>query len=226
MANFFEPGRVVEYRAYFGSALSQVTPVRVVRHDEDGLLTWLAPGTPLWRLTSPDGPLRDVPREQWPTRLVPASWSGNGILQWTPPDAAHAVWWFWRADGSTDVAGFEAWYVNLERHEVCLDDRTAGIDVVDQELDGVLSADRRWVWKDEESFADKTGHPAFWSAAEAEAVRAEGERVRAVAEAGGAPFDGRWCDFTPAPDWTLPERPAYGWDRAALLDAVWRDPGA
>lgn len=225
MTMFFEPGRVIWYRSYFGSALSQVAPVRVVRHDAAGLLTWLAVDTPLWRLRGPDGaPLRDRPREQWPSQLSADTWSGNGILQLMPPETAHAVWWFWRAGEPVGAATFRGWYVNLERHVVWADGERAGIDVVDQELDGWLSPDRAWSWKDEESFADKTGHERFWSAAEAASVRAEGERVRAVAESSGAPFDGSWCDFMPDSSWSLPARPARGLDRPPALDLVGAEP--
>jgi len=196
---------------YFGSALTQVIPTRVVRQDADGLLLWVAGGTPLWRMARPDGqPLRDVPRESWPEAMEPNEWFGRGVLQWLPTGTDHAVWWFWGDDGA-----FDSWYVNLERHVVWPDGR--GVDVVDQELDGVVTPDRRWTWKDEASFAAKTGHPAFWSAAEAAAVRAEGERVRAIAEAGASPFDGTWCDFRPDPGWSVPNRPETGWNHPAVL---------
>lgn len=206
-------------RMYFGSALTQVIPARVVRRDAEGLLLWIAGGTPVWRTARPGGrALRDVPREQWPTAMEPDEWFGHGVLQWLPAGADHAVWWFWRGDGA-----FDSWYVNLERHAVWPDG--TGVDVVDQELDGVVTPDHRWTWKDEESFAAKTGHPAFWSAAEAAAVRAEGDRVRALAEAGAAPFDGTWCDFRPDPSWSVPERPASGWDRPAVLPLTVDVPG-
>jgi uncharacterized protein DUF402 len=218
---FFEAGRLIWQRMYFGSALAQVIPARVVRHDPAGLMVWVAGGSGVWRLRGPGGePLRDRPREQWPTELGHDVWFGHGVLEWLPVAADHAVWWCW-----TDGGVFDGWYVNLERHAVWTDGPLAGVDIVDQELDGVVTPDHRWTWKDEESFADKTGHPAFWSASEAAAVRAEGERVRALAEAGAAPFDGTWCDFRPAPTWSVPERPAGGWDRPAALPLTADVPG-
>lgn len=208
-----DTGRIIWQRMYFGSALTQVIPARVVRHDAAGLLLWVAGGSGVWRLRGRDGtPLRDVPRDGWPTEMRPDEWFGYGVLEWLPTGVDHAVWWFW-----TDEGAFRSWYVNLERHAVWVDGALAGVDVVDQELDGVVSPDHRWTWKDEESFAAKTGHPAFWSAPEAAAVRAEGERVRAIAEAGAAPFDGTWCDFRPEPAWSVPDRPAVGWDRPPAL---------
>ncbi|WP_406147164.1 hypothetical protein [Streptomyces sp. NBC_01012] len=35
------------------------------------------------------------------------------------------------------------------------------IDVTDHELDVTVAADRSRRWKDERSFAEKTGHPAY-----------------------------------------------------------------
>jgi hypothetical protein len=185
----------------------------VIRHDAAGLVTWTAGGTPVWRRLGPGGvALRDLPRADWPDDLVETTWSGPGILVLTRPGVGHSVWWFRAEDG-----GFTGWYVNLERNALWSDGDLVGIDVVDQELDGWVTPDRAWHWKDEESFAAKTGDPAFWSVDEAAAVRAEGERVRALATAGAAPFDGRWCDFRPDPSWSLPSRPAGDLHRPPAL---------
>ncbi|WP_203653846.1 DUF402 domain-containing protein, partial [Actinocatenispora rupis] len=129
-----------------------------------------------------------------------------------PPGGDHSVWWF-----TTDGGAFAGWYVNLERHVVRTDGDLAGIDAVDQELDGWVAPDRVWHWKDEESFAAKTGDPAFWSADEALAVRAEGERLRSLAEAGAPPFDGTWCDWRPDPSWALPTLPSGSLDAPPAL---------
>jgi hypothetical protein len=75
------------------------------------------------------------------------------------------------------------------------------VDVYDQELDLLVYPDGRWSWKDEDAFAEYTGHPAFWDEVEAAEVRAEGERLLALARAKAAPFDGRWMDFQPDPAW-------------------------
>lgn len=122
---------------------------------------------------------------------------------------AHAVWWLF-----TPENGFRGWYVNLEHRAL----RGEDIEVVDHELDLVVAADRTWEWKDEQSFADKTGHYAFWTAEEAVAIRAGGQQIGRLAEAGEFPFDGSWCDFTPPSSWVTPRLPA---PPAAVL--VYRD---
>lgn len=73
--------------------------------------------------------------------------------------------------------------MNLERRVHRGDD----IDIADHELDINVAPDRSWQWKDEVSFAEKTGHPVYWSVDEAAAIRAEGTRVARLAEAGTFP---------------------------------------
>lgn len=215
MTNALEPGDLVTERIYFGAALCQVIPARVVRSTDTELIVWVAGGTPVLRRKDPAGrALRDVPRAEWPTGLVPDTWTGTGVVRRYVLAADHAVWWFF--DGAP--GRFAGWYVNLERHALWSGAGPAGIDVVDQELDGWVTPEHEWHWKDEESFAAKTGDPAFFTAAEAAAVRAEGERVRPAAERGDPPFDGRFCDFLPDPSWPLPERPdAAACERAPAL---------
>jgi hypothetical protein len=129
---------------------------------------------------------------------------GEGILQWFPPDrSAASVWWFF------DDGEFHGWYVNLEAPAVRW---PGGVDTTDHALDLWVEPDRTWTWKDEGEFAERTGHPWYWTAAEAAGIRATGERMAARVEAGAFPFDGSWCDFTPDPQWTVPGL-AAGWDR-------------
>ena len=88
------------------------------------------------------------------------------------------------------------------------------MDTSDHALDVMVAPDRRWRFKDEDDFAERTGHPWYWTEQEASAIRAEAERVAKLVDEGGFPFDGTWCDFSPDPAWTVPALPEH-WDRAA-----------
>ncbi|MFJ8754045.1 hypothetical protein ACIREO_32675 [Streptomyces sp. NPDC102441] len=79
--------------------------------------------------------------------------------------------------------------------------------MTDHELDVTVAADRSRRWKDERSFAEKTGHPAYWPAEQAVAIRTERERVVRLAESRTCPFDGTWSDFRPPSHWTPPPPP-------------------
>ncbi|MCY0932818.1 DUF402 domain-containing protein [Streptomyces sp. H34-S4] len=191
---------IVNVHLILGSTVSLVCPARVVEAGADGLLLWVAPGTPLWRATIPPGThLRDLPTEgSYPLRAD--RWRDAGALILQPAGAGHAVWWSF-----TQEQEFRSWYVNLESRTRTRDG--ADVHVTDQELDITVTPDRAWEWKDEESFAAKTGHPVYWTAAEAAAIRAEGVRVTRLIDSASYPFDGTWCDFRPPASWTVPDRP-------------------
>ncbi|WP_251071233.1 DUF402 domain-containing protein [Streptomyces sp. ISL-43] len=189
---------IVNFHLILGDTVSMICPARVVEDRADGLLLWIAPGTPVWRAALPPGAhLRDLPPGgSYPLRA--SRWRRGGALILQPAGAGHAVWWTF-----TEEQEFRGWYVNLESRGR----EGADVHVTDQELDITVAPDRRWAWKDEESFAEKTGHPVYWTAAEAAGIRAEGVRVATLVESASYPFDGTWCDFRPPASWTLPELP-------------------
>jgi hypothetical protein len=95
-----------------------------------------------------------------------------------PPKGAYSVWWFF------DEGSFSGWYVNLEAP--------------------VVTPQRRWQWKDAEEFDRRIGHPLYFDSTEAKAIRAEGERLIELIEAGDFPFDGAHTGFRPDPAWPWP----------------------
>lgn len=80
--------------------------------------------------------------------------------------------------------------------------------------------DRTWEWKDEEEFVERLAFPEHYWVPDEAAVRAEGKRVIALAEAGEFPFDGTWCDFVPPAQWRTPGRLPDGWDRPPRADVA------
>lgn len=174
-----------------GGVLGGTCAVRVVQDGDDGTLLLVARGTVV-RAASVH-PRDAVPGD--PCVPLINRVADRDALVWQPAGSGHAVWWWFAPDGT-----FTGWYVNLERRVHGLD----SVDVHDQELDLVVAPDRSWTWKDEESFAAKTGRAGFWTAPEALAIRAEGDRVVAQVERGEFPFDGTWCDYRPPPAWTEP----------------------
>jgi hypothetical protein len=210
----FERGRLIMHRNVRRGRIGWVRPARVVSDDERGLLVWIGRGSPVANEVADDGRgMRAMPFTEWldrSYRLRIGTWNGPPLLKFLPAGAAHSVWWF--RDPETDR--FAYWYVNLEEPGVRWDDgAVAGVDVVDQDLDVVVQPDGTWCWKDEEEFVERLAYPEHYWVADEAAVRAEGERVIKLAEAGEFPFDGTWCDFAPDPGWTVPDRLPAGWDR-------------
>jgi len=172
----------------------------VVSDDERGLVLWLPVGADFDFRVRPDGRmLRTGTIEDFGAApLIRGSWRHNNVLMWHPPGQAHSVWWFFH-DGQ-----FSYWYINLESPFTRGPDCIAS---VDHHLDVIVRPDRSWEWKDERDLAEVIGVPGFWTADEAERIRAEGRRVAAIAGSAAFPFDGTWCDFRPPPHWPTPRLP-------------------
>jgi len=209
----FARGRVVLRRHFMRDRLlARVWAGHVAADDWRGLWLWIPEGSVFRDIGAADGrTFRQVPFADWgrtATAMRELRWQGSDVLMLHPTGAEYSVWFLF-ADGV-----FRAWYVNLERPAVRWDDGpAAGIDTVDHDLDLVIEPDRSWRWKDEEEFADHLAHPdVYWVDDEA-TVRAAGERVVKLVEAGEFPFDGTGCDFRPDPMWGVPEALPPGWDR-------------
>lgn len=182
-----------------------VRPLTVVEHRDDLLVAWLAAGTPVIRPVMADGrEIRSVPlaeRFELPRKGVQARWRGPGILKLIPAGAAHSVWLFWRPNGR-----LRGWYVNLEeRHRRW----EGGLDTRDHVLDVWVPRPRRWEWKDVDEFEQAIRHGRL-SQAEADEVRAEGQRVIEIVERWRPPFNEGWETFRPDPAWPIPALPR-GW---------------
>jgi len=198
-------------RQFTGERLVFVRMAHVVDHDERGLRLWIRHGGPMAVTLTQEGlGLRDMAFGEWIARstiLTPLTWRGPDIFMFIPTGEAHSVWWFWDGRGQ-----FVGWYVNLEEPGVCWDDGpAAGIDITDQDLDVWVYPDRSWEWKDEDELVERLAFPDHYWVADEAAVRAEGERMIALAEAARFPFDGTWIDFRPDPKWTVPTQLPPGW---------------
>lgn len=209
----FRTGQVIVRRYRKRDVVTWVQAAVVVSDDDSGLLLWEPVGGPLALYRDPAGRgLKEAPIDELVgAALVQSTFQHYSVLMWHPAGGDYSVWWLF------DGERFAHWYVNLEapfeRHEI-------GIDTTDHALDLVVDPVRGVSWKDEPEFVARTGHPRYWNAAEAAAIRATAERVAALAAAGAYPFDGTHCDFQPDPDWRMPELPD-GWDQPPA-PTLWR----
>jgi hypothetical protein len=205
----FSEGQIIVQRGLDGDGrVAFVQSARVLRDDADGLVTWVgARSAVVSRTTASGEPVRSMKLADKigiPTVPAVTEWAGPGVLVVTPPEASHAIWWFFHETGD-----FRSWYINLQTP---VRRWWGGFDMRDHALDVVVAADRTWQWKDEDEFAERTGHALYWTDDEAARIRTEGERLIEAAEAGRGLFDGRWCDFRPDPDWQPSQLP-WWWDQ-------------
>ena len=182
-----------------------VHPMRVVRDDADGLVAWLAGGTAVLAPTLPDGAhVRTRPLEQMfrsPRVQGRMLWKGEGTLRISPTGRPWSAWLFW--EGGV----FDGWYVNLETPHRREGQHTYSADHV---LDVLVAPDRSCRLKDEHELAAAVGQGRY-TAAEAEAIRAEARDVVAAVTARAFPFgedDDPWQVWRPDPAWSVPGLPA------------------
>ncbi|MGO1053200.1 DUF402 domain-containing protein [Crossiella sp. CA198] len=200
----WQPGDEVLYRfRRLDGSLGSVTPARVLRDDGAQLVCWIPDGTRVRATRLADGRhQRDAPlseRFRIPRIPVLSSWHGHSNLRLVDEHEWSSVWWFFNPDGS-----FRHWYVNLE---LPMGRGEGYVDRVDGVLDVVVEPDLTWCWKDEDEAAEAVDAGLF-TVAQMGRLRAEGERMIALAEQGAFPFDGSWCDFTPEAGWPAPMLPA------------------
>lgn len=161
-------------------------PVRVLRDDDELLVTYLFEGSP-FVTPDPDFPWGPHP---W---LPHGSFRGHGVVQQQRPGEARAVWAFW--SGPDRV--FSHWYVNFQEPFRRIE---GGIETFDQELDLVVPPDGRYRWKDVEEFEAMVADGRSTSA-EADAIRAEAARAEAELDAGRWWWDESWAAWSPPADW-------------------------
>jgi hypothetical protein len=207
VTEFWEPGTTIEW-VYEGTGRHadkpNVRPMTVVRDDADGLVAWLAPGTPLLKPVLADG--REM-RHAGPVAMFTEDrvlkldiWHGTGILKVSPPGKPWSVWYFWGEDGT-----FHGWYVNLEREHV-RDWASRRTSTVDHVLDLWMKPDRTIEWKDEDELEGAVTAGRF-TAAEAERIVGDAHAAIRDIETWTAPFSEDWQFWTPPPTWRVPVAP-------------------
>jgi Protein of unknown function (DUF402) len=204
MSPVWRPGETAVQRfVRADGSIGQHHPLRVIEDDGERLLGWLPAGTDIVNSRLADGrDPRDVPLDEMfvlPRIRVPGQWRDTSNLRLITESEWSSLWWFFEPDGT-----FMCWYVNLEIPRGRTEHTT---DRSDGALDVVVAPDRSWRWKDEDE-ADAAVTAGRITAADLTRLRAEGERVIALVEAGVFPFDGTWTDFRPDPDWPAPAMPA------------------
>lgn len=162
---FFRAGDIAVLQYLWFERPFWAIPTQVVEDGVERSILWVPPGT---RYRRPDRRLTmaEIAANDWTP--VEHPWTGNGALMLSRPHEPYSLWLFWN-----DAGEHESWYVNLE-----LPWRRAegGFDSRDHQLDIVVGRDRSWQWKDEDELRDAVT-AGLLTAAEADEIRADGERV-------------------------------------------------
>jgi hypothetical protein len=110
----FSEGQTIVQRGLDGDGrVGFVQTARVLQDDANGLVTWVGPRSAVVSRTTAGGePVRNRKlADKIGIATVPAvtEWFGTGVVVVTPPDAWHAIWWFFHETGE-----FRSWYINLQ----------------------------------------------------------------------------------------------------------------
>jgi hypothetical protein len=182
------------------SVAQNVEPMTVVRDDEEGLVAWLAAGTPVLRVARADGRgKRDDKSTLFTAEPVQAvgEWTGYDVLRVAPAGRRWSVWALFTAHTSN----FEGWYVNFEDLHV----RSArDLFTRDRVLDLEVGPDGSVARKDEDELMLAVEQGRFDPATAAE-IEADATEVEAIVRAWGQPFCDGWERFRPDPTWSTPD---------------------
>jgi hypothetical protein len=132
------------------------------------------------------------------------AWQGHGVLMLQRPDESYAVWHFWEGD----ERAFAGWYLNLQEP---FRRTAAGFDTQDLELDVWIPAGGAWSFKDDELLDVRLDEGRF-TAAEVGRIRALGDEIGRMLDAGEAWWDEAWSRWRPDPGRRAPAPPPPGWD--------------
>ena len=183
----WRPGdRVVLRNVWHGRVFSALATT-AVEAAGDRVVLWVGPGS---ERKLPPGRHQPWNRDWTP---VDRPWHGRGVFVAKELGAAHSIWHFCNAAGE-----FSGWYGNLEDP---WRPTRFGYDSRDHILDVWRPRDGDWRWKDEDEFDEAIGHGLF-DAAEAGAIRAEGDRVMRETK-----LPTGWEDRTPPLGWQPPQLP-------------------
>ncbi|MDT0532788.1 DUF402 domain-containing protein [Micromonospora sp. DSM 115977] len=195
----FAPGDVVVRREILRGEVWFGCPTICVEDTPDLLVLYLPPGA---EFGFPEAGGFPCGRHPWQVAGHRA-WSGHGKLMLHRPGEAHSVDVFWTGPRRA----FAGWYFNLQEP---LRRTPIGVDTLDHELDLWWGAGTdHYVWKDVELFAQRLEEGRYPGLADT--IRAEGDRIAALLDAGERWWDEAWSTWRPDPAWPVPALPS-GWD--------------
>lgn len=199
-------GDPVVLRGVWRGRLWWAMPATVVQDQSDVVVLYWPMGTPQKVPKKQVAPQQLLSKEQLP--LVDCQWTDTDVLMLATPGAARAVYVIWEQGH----ANLRCWYIDLQEP---LRRTPIGFETMDHLLDIVISADRSdWRCKDEDEFEETVAIEVF-SPEEAQAIRAEGERVIGLLEADASPFCDGWERWSPPAPWGTPCLPK-NWDTTGI----------
>lgn len=192
MDDYYQYGDVIigRYCGRLGGLVGAV-PCRVVEDGPRRTIVYTAAGTKYRRRASLDL------AERWSQGGTPnyqtMVWTQHDVLRIMYPGDPYSIWVMW----DSEMGRHTCWYVNIEAPFKRTD---IGLETTDYELDGVISPEFEWRWKDEDKLAEIVRLSVF-TPEFAEQVREMGLDAKRRLEERREPFNEPWPEWKPDPEW-------------------------
>jgi hypothetical protein len=200
LTDYFEPGDHILLREVWRGRVWTARAVIVVEDSPQLIALCIVRGSVWKRPFDSAGMPKRIPADDWILR--DEFWTAD-VLRISVPAGRFSILPF-----HTDRGHFRFWYLNIETP---LQRTRLGFDYMDQTLDIIISPElSEWRWKDEEELSQAVAQ-GLYTQDHAADIRDAGEQALACFLGRKPPFDRRWEDWRPPPEWPVPVLPA-GWD--------------
>lgn len=202
----YTPGDIIVFRGV-GSQKNiwYALPVYVVQDTTDLVAIYWPAGTLGKFRTKPSGE-KVTPEAvaHVPMDIHDHIWNKTDVLMLIRPGVAHAIYIMWDTASKKHLC----WYCNLQAP---IQHTPIGYDTSDNWLDIIFLPDKSaWYWKDADQMPEVVSL-GILTAAEAQAIQAEGERVIQLFTENRSPFCDGWENWSPPTEWGIPTLP-QNWD--------------
>jgi len=204
----WKPGDVVAWRGIFNERIWHVQPAIVVKDSPEEIVLTLLPGTEcIAEEHYPQGKNNgkrwwDFKNKSW--NLAKYTWQTNRLLLIFEPKNFYSTILFW----NHALNEFRCYYINFQ---LPFERSHCGVDTLDLDLDLIIKPDFSFEWKDEDDYQKAIDHGIIFPEW-VQGIEDAKKDVFARLEVRQYPFDGKWLNWIPNPNWTPPTLPE-NWDK-------------
>ena len=212
MTKTWRPGDTVALRGIYNRHVSYMQSALVVQDDPNEVALAILPGA---ECAAPDSYINgkhgaEKLWDRWGLYqkgiwdMQSYSWHTNRLLILLHPGKYYASCYFWRASDNE----FLCYYINFQ---LPFHRSSIGFDTFDLELDIIIERNYEWRWKDVEDYQrgiDCNMLRREW----VDEINAAQPEIFAKLEKREYPFDDRWLNWMPDPNWVPPKLPE-DWDK-------------
>jgi protein associated with RNAse G/E len=212
MTKTWKPGDSVALRGIYNDRVWSIRSAVVVHDHHEEVALAVLPGAECYApesyINGKHGPAGRWDRwgeyrsDNW--KMQRYTWHTNRLLILLQSGKPYSVIYFWRADTNQ----FLCYYVNFE---LPFRRSRLGFDTLDLELDIIVEPTYEWSWKDTEEYSQGINDGILlkeW----VDQIECAKPEVFEKIEKREYPLDGKWLDWLPDPNWTVPPLPE-NWDK-------------